>query len=100
MINVDKEIVVFDKRCAHHWIWEVVIGPGRIVYFDSFIDVKVMDNIKSVEHDKVENSIVEIGAAEENSLFVLNDVFSLDVMALDVVLEGGLVGLSVVLDND
>lgn len=100
MINVDKNIVVLDKCCSHHWIWEVIIGSSRTVYIDFFIDVKVINNLKSVEDDKVKNSIVEIGAAIKDSLIILNDFFSFDVDTLDVVLESGLVSLSIVLDND
>ena len=49
MENIDKDIVVFNESCAHHSIWEVVVGSCWTIDVKEFVDAEIVEYLEAVE---------------------------------------------------
>ena len=49
MEQIDKDVIVFYEAYSSHWIREVIIRSGSVVYTNSTVDIEFRQYFESVE---------------------------------------------------
>ena len=100
MEDIHEDVVFVDEAAACHAVWEVVIGPSFVVNANELVDLNLMDDLESVEDEKIPNAIIEVNASIQHAKIVLANLSQLDIFALEVFLEDLVECLGAVLGDD